>query len=52
MKKKIITLTLEYEPNPDWFDVTPDEIRRDLEAEISCCSYHYEVKDVRMEDAE
>lgn len=45
--KKTITITLEYEPNPDWH---LDDIRRDLESEISCCSYHYELKDVTIED--
>lgn len=52
MKKKTITLTLEYEPDPESLAVTVDEIRRDLESEISCCSYHYEVRNVTMEEAE
>lgn len=51
--KKIITVTLEYDPLPDAgeYETSLDFIRHDLECEIGGCCHYYEVLNVTMEDA-
>ena len=50
-KRKIITVTLSYEPDPklpinDRYDL----IAQDLEQEISSCWHNFDIIDIRTED--